>query len=276
MTNKEAEYLLTFTNSKLHEDLYNELPLLLRIQFLNIVVLKSPKQDQSDEDDIHDNTVPSTVKMETHVRIPPLGVKTERFCELMSDIMSDDKSNEELFGVKVEAKDDDDQDSGEQEKTEDHSLSDVEKPGGCFTDDVDVGEWSERDVYTATSEAPTERSTQSSRNNELSNTKDQSTSTNMKQYECEVCSKTFKRKSHLSDHHHVHSNNKPFHCDNCTKAYKSKQNLTQHQLTHTGVKPFLCDICGKKFSQSSTLILHNRTHTGESPYKCSICDEAFK
>lgn len=49
---------------------------------------------------------------------------------------------------------------------------------------------------------------------------------------------------------------RPFPCDVCSKAFKHKHHLTEHRRLHTGEKPFKCDRCGKRFSHSGSYSQH--------------------
>ncbi|XP_053671589.1 zinc finger protein 75A-like [Anopheles nili] len=96
-----------------------------------------------------------------------------------------------------------------------------------------------------------------------------------KEYSCEMCDKTFRRKSNLIDHLRLHAQLKMYACDYCNKRFVQSGNLKAHLRTHTAEKPFQCNMCDKAYSQSSALKTHMLMHSNLRPFACDICDKSF-
>ena len=94
-------------------------------------------------------------------------------------------------------------------------------------------------------------------------------------FECHICKKKFRQKSHLTVHMKIHNNIKEHECDICRKLFRHKSSLIEHIRSHTAEKPYSCRICEKKFPNRSNLEKHIRIHTGQKKFKCRICDMKF-
>lgn len=96
-----------------------------------------------------------------------------------------------------------------------------------------------------------------------------------KPYQCEQCSRSFSKKSHLERHAFVHSTNKPFHCSYCQKGFVTRQQLRRHEITHT--KSFKCphDGCDESFYKHPQLRSHILA-VHEKKLTCKICNKEFQ
>ena len=58
----------------------------------------------------------------------------------------------------------------------------------------------------------------------------------------------------------IHRGKKLFVCDICRKTFTRKSDMGRHMRLHTGETPFACLECGKKFRRSDSLRNHMRVH----------------
>ena len=117
---------------------------------------------------------------------------------------------------------------------------------------------------------------------------------------CEVCGKTFSRKSYMTTHMQMHSGENNYSCDICSKSFFTKQYLDVHcNAVHAGLKPFKCNLCDVSFGDPRTLLKHKKIlhvtckycqkvmtkrllnphyekfHSGELPFQCNQCKGKF-
>ncbi|XP_055530349.1 zinc finger protein 708-like isoform X2 [Wyeomyia smithii] len=95
-------------------------------------------------------------------------------------------------------------------------------------------------------------------------------------YNCTKCTKVFINRGNLINHAaECHGNIKNFSCEICSKSFKYNVQLRIHMRTHSGERPHTCEICHRGFSQLSNLRSHRKVHSKVKPYKCQLCFKSF-
>ncbi|XP_021709503.1 zinc finger protein 708 [Aedes aegypti] len=95
-------------------------------------------------------------------------------------------------------------------------------------------------------------------------------------YSCTKCTKVFINRGNLLNHAvECHGNVKNFSCEICSKSFKYNVQLRIHMRTHSGERPHTCEICHRGFSQLSNLRSHRKVHSKVKPYKCQLCLKSF-
>lgn len=98
---------------------------------------------------------------------------------------------------------------------------------------------------------------------------------NIRNYKCDICSKSFYTKQACEEHRRIHTGERPFSCEICGKTFVAGNALISHKRFHNDFYPHSCHMCPKKFKVRRSLINHIRTHTGERPFKCDLCTKTF-
>ncbi|KAL0267840.1 UNVERIFIED_CONTAM: hypothetical protein PYX00_009995 [Menopon gallinae] len=93
-------------------------------------------------------------------------------------------------------------------------------------------------------------------------------------YHCKDCNKSFKTKYRLKIHMDTHVETR-YECPICTQTLNTRRTLRTHLLVHRDVKAFQCTTCGKAFKRSKDLKNHFNLHTGRRPYTCPFCLRTF-
>ncbi|CAG7835800.1 unnamed protein product [Allacma fusca] len=127
-------------------------------------------------------------------------------------------------------------------------------------------------------------------------------------FECTICLKTYKKRSHLHDHQRVaHGSNRPFYCEWCNPAekvsfstqkkldmhiltkhqnntcniceknFKTPYILNRHMNSHSNISSavFICEICGAKYRALKRLKVHQMRHDNKEPFSCDQCGRVF-
>ena len=79
-------------------------------------------------------------------------------------------------------------------------------------------------------------------------------------------------KEEIVDEMNPHTNLVTYMCDICSKSCKSKTNLTQHiQSVHKGLK-YLCNHCEYGATTQRSLKTHNESVHEKIKYPCNLCE----
>ena len=100
---------------------------------------------------------------------------------------------------------------------------------------------------------------------------------NLKNIDCQQCSKQFKSKLGFKIHMKRHNLQFDHKCSRCDAAFITSSNLSDHHLAqHTDGHSLTCLECGKSFPSKGSLKTHKSVHTGERNYQCRFCDNKFR
>lgn len=93
-------------------------------------------------------------------------------------------------------------------------------------------------------------------------------------FDCTMCTETFKNSDDLKEHKKSHPEGSRHVCKICGKTYLEVSTLRRHLVVHTGKKTYLCPVCGKSFFYRNVLKSHMIYHS-EKKHKCHLCEKRF-
>ena len=99
--------------------------------------------------------------------------------------------------------------------------------------------------------------------------------TNKVKPKCEICGKYA---NNLQLHkRNVHEGRRNYNCELCSKSFSTDRYLKTHLAMHNGKEEFKCSLCEKSFFKENELDKHNFTvHEGHTDNKCGICLNGYK
>nr|CAI5842372.1 unnamed protein product [Callosobruchus analis] len=92
---------------------------------------------------------------------------------------------------------------------------------------------------------------------------------------CKECGQSLMSGGSLHNHLKRHQKTCSYMCRFCAKMFVTGGQLKVHEKIHTQQKDFVCEICNKAFCHRQSLITHITIHTGIKPYQCEGCSKSF-
>lgn len=93
-------------------------------------------------------------------------------------------------------------------------------------------------------------------------------------YRCSVCDRTFPLRRNLLQHEVVHTQVRNYECEICAKKFRRQCDYNLHVQVHSN-QAYVCSLCGKAFSLKRSLVQHLGGHKVKT-IGCEICGKEFK
>lgn len=101
--------------------------------------------------------------------------------------------------------------------------------------------------------------------------------TNCKTVPCTDCGRLFRTDNIKKHYERIHLKLRNFQCDLCSKTFFAKARLEDHIKSHNDVKDEECKECGMKFNQKGTLYAHIKViHENRYAKTCEVCGKTFR
>lgn len=100
------------------------------------------------------------------------------------------------------------------------------------------------------------------------------------EFQCDICSVSFKGKNSLAFHMNKHQKNRKFRCEICKQGFNKPEYFKEHLLSHSAdPRPFKCDLCPREYCSRRAVIHHiTQVHLSGSKKKvfnCKECNRSF-
>ncbi|XP_066914014.1 uncharacterized protein [Clytia hemisphaerica] len=95
-------------------------------------------------------------------------------------------------------------------------------------------------------------------------------------YQCQYCGLTCKRRSHLHKHVQTHNQERNYRCDVCHTNFKVQAELKDHCMSDHKNQTNQCNVCKQTLHTPFSVYIHSMRHSGTRDHICETCGASFK
>ena len=95
-------------------------------------------------------------------------------------------------------------------------------------------------------------------------------------FQCQYCGLTCKRRSHLHKHIETHSKERNYRCDVCHQNFKVQAELKDHCMSEHKNETSQCNVCKQTLHTPFSVYIHSMRHSGTRDHLCETCGASFK